>query len=63
MNNPYSRLMANMAEMSQPKQLISSHALDLSSGASEDEVDVVSIEEEDKPLDLSKDERGDSYQH
>ena len=51
MTNPYSRLMASMAEMSQPKLRISSQPLDLSSEASEQEIDVVSVKEEEEPLD------------
>ena len=51
MTNPYSRLMASMAGMSKPKPVISNHPLDLSSGASEQEVDVVSLEEDEQPLD------------
>ena len=52
LNNPYSSLMTSMARISNPKQNISSQPLDLSSGASEQEVDVVSLEDEgDKPLD------------
>ena len=48
MNNPYSSLMTNMAKISNPKP---NQPLDLSR-ASEQEVDVVSLEEEkDKPLD------------
>jgi hypothetical protein len=51
MTNPYSRLMASMAGMSKPKPVISFQPLDLSSGASEQEVDVVSLEEDEQPLD------------
>merc|ERR1711892_1562312 len=49
MTNPYSQLMASMAKISNTK--ISSQPLDLSSGVSEQEVDVVSLEEEEEPLD------------
>jgi hypothetical protein len=51
MTNPYSRLMASMAEMSGPKSVFSIQPLDLSNGASEQEVDVVSLEEDQQPLD------------
>ena len=53
MTNPYSRLMASMAEMSGPKSVFSIQPLDLSNGASEQEVDVVSLEEDQQPLDQS----------
>merc|ERR1711892_318146 len=49
MTNPYSQLMASMAKISNTK--ISNQPLDLSSGVPEQEVDVVSLEEEEEPLD------------
>ena len=52
MSNPFSRLMAHMAHISQP-QNISSEPLDLSS-SSEDEVDVDTIEEEKKETPLNQ---------
>merc|ERR1719228_102838 len=50
MNNPYSRLMENMAKISQSKPKICSEPLDLSSVSSDKEIDVVNFEEEQEPL-------------
>ena len=65
LNNPYSMLMARMAEMSQQKPQMQSEHLNKIRGEPEEEVDVVTHEDDDKPdvvshedddqpLDLSK---------
>ena len=55
MTNPYSQLMASMAKISNSKLGISIQPM--VNDESEQEVDVVSLEEEEEPLDLSPSER------